>query len=197
MYHTIKNKTSHNVLCNSCHMNTNNHVVSSYLSVSLNLVEKARYPKCQTVDFRSLTHAWMWLLNMFSEFYFEKEIINKKMCVHLPPSPKLHSIKFCYFNPLCEILFFLFFFFETNGRHANAKSHEVVDHLASFPSSIEEISQPWFELLTSSLRFEYLSTIIRLFKVVLDQLCERLHEHHGHCQSPVQHAQKVNVDGCL
>ena len=46
------------------------------------------------------------------------------------------------------------------GWHASAKAQEVVDHLASFPSSREEISQPGIELPTSSLRFGYFSTII-------------------------------------
>ena len=37
---------------------------------------------------------------------------------------------------------FLKFFFETEGRHASTKTQEAVDHLASFLSSREEISQP-------------------------------------------------------
>jgi hypothetical protein len=35
---------------------------------------------------------------------------------------------------------YLFFIFEIEGRHANAKAQEAVDHLASFPSGREEIS---------------------------------------------------------
>ena len=54
-----------------------------------------------------------------------------------------------------------FIFFETEGRHASAKAQEAVHHLASFPSSREEISQPGFEPPTSSLRFGYPSTITR------------------------------------
>ena len=41
------------------------------------------------------------------------------------------------------------------------QAQEAVDHLASFPSSREEISQPGFEPPTSSLRFGYPSTITR------------------------------------
>ena len=36
--------------------------------------------------------------------------------------------------------FFLFSFFETEGRQAIAKAHETVHHSTSFPSSREEIS---------------------------------------------------------
>ena len=46
-----------------------------------------------------------------------------------------------------------FFFFEIEGWEANAKAHEVVDHMASFLSSREEISQPRIKPPTSSLRF--------------------------------------------
>jgi hypothetical protein len=53
-----------------------------------------------------------------------------------------------------------FYFGDRRSRHANAKAQEVVDHLASFLSSREEISQPGIEPLISSLRFGYLSTII-------------------------------------
>jgi hypothetical protein len=35
---------------------------------------------------------------------------------------------------------FFFSFFETKGRHVNAKAQEAVDHLASIPSSREERS---------------------------------------------------------
>ena len=55
---------------------------------------------------------------------------------------------------------FYFLFFETEGWLANTKAQEAVDHLASFPSSGEDISQPGYEPPTSSLRFGYLSTII-------------------------------------
>jgi hypothetical protein len=55
---------------------------------------------------------------------------------------------------------FSFFKFKTEGQHAIAKAQEALDHLASFPSGREEISQPGFEPPTSSLRFGYLSTII-------------------------------------
>ena len=51
------------------------------------------------------------------------------------------------------------FFFETKGRQASAKAQEVVHHLASFPSSREEISQLGFKPPTSFLRFGYPSTI--------------------------------------
>ena len=54
-----------------------------------------------------------------------------------------------------------YFIFEAEGRQANAKTHEAVHHLANFPSSREEISQPGFEPPISSLRFGYPSTIIR------------------------------------
>ena len=37
------------------------------------------------------------------------------------------------------------------GRHANAKAHEVVHHLTSSPSSRVEISQPGIEPPTSPL----------------------------------------------
>ena len=43
---------------------------------------------------------------------------------------------------------FILFFFETEGQHDSAKAHEVFDHLVSFSSSREEISQPEFELPT-------------------------------------------------
>ena len=36
----------------------------------------------------------------------------------------------------------LFYIFETEGRHANAKAQEAVHHLASFPSSREEYGIP-------------------------------------------------------
>ena len=35
----------------------------------------------------------------------------------------------------------LLLFLEIGGRHASAKAHEAVDHLASYLSSKEEISQ--------------------------------------------------------
>ena len=53
---------------------------------------------------------------------------------------------------LCFILFY-----ETDGRQANAKAQEVVDHLTNFLSSREETSQPGFEPPTSSI----VSTIIQ------------------------------------
>jgi hypothetical protein len=53
-----------------------------------------------------------------------------------------------------------YFLFETEGQHAIVKAQEALDHLTSFPSGREEISQPGFELPSSSLRFGYLSTII-------------------------------------
>jgi hypothetical protein len=61
----------------------------------------------------------------------------------------------CFYN--CNSSIFL----ETKGRHANAKAQEAVDHLASFSSSREEISQPGVEPPTSCLGFWYLSTIIQ------------------------------------
>ena len=69
----------------------------------------------------------------------------------------------CYLshNFLFFILIFDFLIFETEGRHASAKAHEAIHHLASFPSSREEISQPGYEPPTSYLRFGYLSTITR------------------------------------
>ena len=45
---------------------------------------------------------------------------------------------------------FFNFFFEIEGQHANVKAHEAVDHLVSFMSSREEISQLGFKLPTSS-----------------------------------------------
>jgi hypothetical protein len=60
-----------------------------------------------------------------------------------------------------------YFYFETEE---NAKAYEAVDHLTSVLSSREEISQLGIEPPTSSLRFEYLSTIIQQLRVVLDQL---------------------------
>ena len=62
------------------------------------------------------------------------------------------------------------FFLEPEGRQASAKAHEADDHMASFPSSREEILQPGIEPPTSSLRFGYLSTIIQQFRVVLDHI---------------------------
>ena len=43
-----------------------------------------------------------------------------------------------------------FVFFEIEGRHANTKAHDAVDHLTNFPSSREEISQLRIKLPTSS-----------------------------------------------
>ena len=54
-----------------------------------------------------------------------------------------------------------FIFLEKEGRHANAKAHEALDHLTCFLSSREEILQPGIEPLPSSLKFGYLSTIIQ------------------------------------
>ena len=45
-----------------------------------------------------------------------------------------------------------YFYFETECRHASAKAHEVVDHLTSFLSSREEISQLGIEPPIPSLR---------------------------------------------
>ena len=64
------------------------------------------------------------------------------------------------------IYIYTFFFLATEGRHANAKAQEAINHLASFLPSREEISRPGIELPTSSLRFGYLSTIIQQFRVV-------------------------------
>ena len=64
----------------------------------------------------------------------------------------------------------LLLFFKIEGRQASAKAQGAVDHVASFPSSREEISQPGFEPPTSFLRFGYLSIIIREFKVISDQI---------------------------
>ena len=52
-------------------------------------------------------------------------------------------------------------FFHIEGRQANAKAHEVVDHLASILSSREEIWQPGIEPPIASFIFEYLSTNIQ------------------------------------
>ena len=69
----------HILLCNSYRRNTNNHVASSYLSVSMyKSYEKGRYPKRPIVDCRSPTHAWTSPLNMFSKFKFEKKAKKKK-----------------------------------------------------------------------------------------------------------------------
>ena len=68
-----------------------------------------------------------------------------------------------------EFFFKFIYFFETKCWHANAKAQEVVDHLAIFMSCREEISQLGTKLPTSSLRFGYLSTIIKYFKVISDQ----------------------------
>ena len=54
------------------------------------------------------------------------------------------------------------FFLETNVQQANAKAQVVVNHLASFLSSREEISQPGIGPSTSSLRFGYLSNSLGL-----------------------------------
>ena len=43
---------------------------------------------------------------------------------------------------------------ETEGRQANAKAREAVDHVTSFLLGREEISEPGIEPSTSSLRFE-------------------------------------------
>jgi hypothetical protein len=57
--------------------------------------------------------------------------------------------------------FFSLFVEETEGRHASAKAQDAIDHMASFSSCREEISNPQIEPPTSSLGFGYLSTIIR------------------------------------
>jgi hypothetical protein len=61
-----------------------------------------------------------------------------------------------------------FFFFEIEGRQADAKAQEAVNHLTSFMSSREEISQPGIKPPT--LRCGYLSTTIQEFKVVSNQI---------------------------
>ena len=66
--------------------------------------------------------------------------------------PTSFKKKLCKFTPNGRFDLLFFYFFETEGQHANAKAHEAVDHLASFLSSSEEISQPGFEPPTSSLR---------------------------------------------
>ena len=60
----------------------------------------------------------------------------------------------------CKVCFSLFFE-EKEGRHASAKAQDAIDHMASFSSCREEISNPRIEPPTSSLGFGYLSTIIR------------------------------------
>ena len=60
-----------------------------------------------------------------------------------------------------QSMIFIYLFIETECRHASAKAQEAIDHLAIFLSKREDISQLGFELPTSSLRFGYLSTIIR------------------------------------
>ena len=64
------------------------------------------------------------------------------------------------FFVIIQFYFNLILNFETEGRHVNAKAHEVVYHLASFFSSKEEISQSGMEPPISSLRFGYVSTIM-------------------------------------
>ena len=79
-------------------------------------------------------------------------------------------------NTWDDFVVIFFFFFETEGRHANAKAQEVIGHLARFPSSGEEISRMEIKLPTSSLRFGYLSTIIQQFRVISDQICVNSHK---------------------
>jgi hypothetical protein len=50
---------------------------------------------------------------------------------------------------------------ERESQQVNAKAHEAVDHLTSFWSSRDEISQPRIELWIFSLRFGYLSIIMQ------------------------------------
>ena len=66
------------------------------------------------------------------------------------------------------VLYVCFFvlFFETEDQQASAKAQEAVDHLTSFPSSREVISQLGIQLPTFSLRFGCLSTNIQQFRVV-------------------------------
>jgi hypothetical protein len=55
---------------------------------------------------------------------------------------------------------YLFIYLELEGwQQANAKAQKTVDHLASFPTSGDEISQPGIKPPTSSLKCGYLSTI--------------------------------------
>ena len=60
---------------------------------------------------------------------------------------------------LCKTHSHNFFFFEREVRQAIAKAREAVDHLASFLSSKEEISQLGIEPPTSFLRFGILITL--------------------------------------
>jgi hypothetical protein len=59
-----------------------------------------------------------------------------------------------------EILFIYLFIYFREGRHANVKTQEAINHVASFLSSREEFFQLGIEPPTSALRFGYLSTII-------------------------------------
>ena len=61
--------------------------------------------------------------------------------------------------------FFSFLFFEIEGQQTNAQAQEAINHLASFLSSREEISQPGIEPPTSSSKLKYLSIIIQWFRV--------------------------------
>jgi hypothetical protein len=47
--------------------------------------------------------------------------------------------------PLLVIIFYFLFYLETEGRHTNAKAHEVVDHLTSFMLGREEVSKSGLE----------------------------------------------------
>ena len=70
--------------------------------------------------------------------------------------PLIHEFPFNFKIP------HLFIYFEIEGRQTNAvtnaKAQGAIHHLASFPSSREEISQLGIKPPTSSLRFGYLFT---------------------------------------
>ena len=52
----------------------------------------------------------------------------------------IHRGCFCMTVTIIIITIIIIKFVETEGRHANAKAQEAFHHLASFPSSREEIS---------------------------------------------------------
>jgi hypothetical protein len=71
--------------------------------------------------------------------------------------------------------FFIFYFRPTCQR----QTQEAVDHLTSFMSGREEISQPGFEPLISSLRFGYSEDVnmlpigVRITTVLTDYICPK------------------------
>ena len=76
-----------------------------------------------------------------------------------------------------RMLSFFSFLLRQKADMSTPKHRRQVHHLASFPSSREEISQPGFELPTSSLRFGSSRTI--------RMLSFRLSQFHGQSSWPV------------